>query len=67
MWEKSLSEYAGVNAGNAETVKDSFLSVYESDIHGELEALCYDITSQHEAFSKYGIVNKTLTFEMYAI
>ena len=35
MWEKSLSEYAGVDAENAETVKDAFLSVYESDIHGE--------------------------------
>ena len=35
MWEKSLSEYAGIDAENAETVKDAFLSMYESDIHGE--------------------------------
>ena len=35
MWEKSLSEYAGIDAENTETVKDAFLSMYESDIHGE--------------------------------
>ena len=35
VWEEKLAQYAGVDAENAEAVKDVFLSVYESDIHGE--------------------------------
>ena len=35
IWEEKLNEYAGVDSENAEAVKDAFLGIYESDIHGE--------------------------------
>ena len=35
VWEEKLAEYAGVDAEDAETVKDAFLSMYESGIRGE--------------------------------
>ena len=35
IWEEKLSAYAGVEAEAAEEVKDVFLGMYESGIHGE--------------------------------